>query len=167
MTFTEALKNENFGDLVDRMTAYAEMRISGVTTKQRNGVQPIDFVAEILRKATDGTRKWNSEKATLRAFLFGSLKSDIDNFLRKVKEVNLTDPLKDHFSDSIFDSSEARADTIQKLKKKGSNEEEVEVFCCWADGLTKPAEVADELKINVKDVNRISIRLARRLPKIQ
>ncbi len=166
MTFAEALKKEDFESLVDRLAAYAAMRISGVDVKKRGGTQPIDLVADVLRKASDGTRKWNPDKVSLRGFLFGAVRSEISDYLRKVKGIKLTAHLTDFLEDHPCETPEERADAIEKLRCNGGDENEVKIFECWADGITKPSEVAEELQIHVDDVYKISKRLTRRLAKI-
>jgi DNA-directed RNA polymerase specialized sigma24 family protein len=166
MTFLEAFKKEEFQPLLRKLTHYAAQRLSGLDDKQRGGVQPVDLVADALRKAVDGTRKWDPSESTVREFLFGCVRSEISSFFKKLKKVPTSFQFEEAFIDSSIENEEERDRALRKLKAEGADQEELEVFEVLISGTTKPAQIAEDLEISVDDVYIIMRRLRRRLDKI-
>lgn len=166
MTLIEAIASIDMDDTIDRMNAYAFSRLRSVQIKDFDGKAPIDFVGDLLLKIMEGERDWTKAKCSFKEFLFGCLKSEISNFF-KTRESVVDDDLPIGLAQKSQNVDEQKAQATALLSKEGANGEEIEVFECWMDGITKPAEVANELGVDVGDVYTITKRLERRLEKIQ
>jgi len=166
MDLTEALESVDMLVVIDRMNAYATSILKSVGIKKFNGKEPIDFVGEVLLKVIDGQRDWAMAKCTFTEFLFGCLKSEIYNFF-KTNKYNFSDELPDlSTNEEPYNFNVEKNQISALLKKEGADDDELMVFEYWMDGINKPAEIAEDLGIDVKDVYRITKRLERRLPKI-
>lgn len=167
MNLTEAIQSVDMDEVIDRMNAYAISRLKSVGVKNFNGKEPIDFVGEVILKVLEGKRDWTKAQCSFIEFLFGCLKSEINNFFTINK--NICD---DEFSDipsnpQSSDDEDKRNQVIELLKEEGSDDDELIVFGCWVDGIMKPVDIAKDLGIEVKEVYKITKRLERRLLKIQ
>ena len=87
MNLADAIHSEDMDAIIDSMNAYAITRLKSVEEKTFNGTTPVDFVGEVILKAMDGTRNWDSNKCSFKEFLFGCLKSDISNFFFKWSKI--------------------------------------------------------------------------------
>lgn len=167
MTLAEAIQSVDMDKIIDRMNAFAISRLKSVGIKNFNGKLPVDFVGDLILKVLEGTRDWSKAKCSFELFLFGSLKSDIDNFFTTNK-FNNTDklpeiPIEGHSSGF----EEERQKVSELLKQEGSDDEELIVFEYWMDGMNKPSEIAADLGIDVKEIYKITKRLERRIQKIK
>lgn len=154
-------------EVIDRMNAYAISLLKSVGVKNLNGKEPIDFVGEVILKVMEGKRDWNKAQCPFTEFLFGCLKSEINNFFTTNKNI-FNDELPDIPSnEQCLNIENDRNQISELLKREGADDDELTVFEYWADGITKPAEIAKDLGIDVKEVYKITKRLERRLPKIQ
>lgn len=165
MTLEEALQSHDIDELIDSLTAYAHNRLKTIDTKQLNGKTPADFVAEVLMKIAVGERDWSKAACTFKEFVFGCLRSHISNFLKNFEPLYESE-LPENESSSEYDSDEEgmRQKAVELLKENGANNDEVAVFECWIDGITKPAKIADQLGINIKIIYNIIRRLTKKLP---
>jgi DNA-directed RNA polymerase specialized sigma24 family protein len=167
MDLREAIESVDMDDIIDRLNVYALSRLHSVGIKNFKGRLPEDFVGDLILKIFEGSRDWNKANCSFELFLFGCLKSDIDNFFTTNK-FNYTDTLPEVPIDGHLSSfEEERQELPVLLKKEGSDDEELIVFECWMEGMNKPAEIAADLGIDVKEVYRITKRLERRLQKIK
>ena len=168
MNLTQVMQSINMEELIDKLNAYAISRLKSVGIKTFNGVEPVDFVGEVLLKVIDeGGRDWSKAKCSFKEFLFGCLKSEISNFFSTSKNTYSGD-LPDSSSDvQPSNIEEKRRRVSELLKQEGADDDELTVFECWMDGMLKPSEIAKDLGIDVKDVYNITKRLERRMPKIQ
>jgi DNA-directed RNA polymerase specialized sigma24 family protein len=167
MDLVEALQSINMDEILDRMNAYASSRLQLVGIKSFNGKEPCDFVGEILLKVFEGNRVWNNAKCTFKEFLFGCLRSEIDNFLKSKKIIHVAE-VSDITAVEVTESFELKKEKLAKLVEQcGADSEELIVFECWMDGLLKPGEIAIELGIDVKLVYNIERRLERSLQKVK
>lgn len=167
MNLTEAIQSVDMEEVLDRMNAYAISRLKSVGVKSFNGKEPIDFVGDVILKVIEGKRDWATAKCSFTEFLFGCLKSEINNFFSSNKNL-YEDELPDISSiEQSINIEHKRKQVSELLKQEGADDDELTVFECWADGITKPAEIAKDLGIDVKEVYNITKRLERRLPKIQ
>jgi DNA-directed RNA polymerase specialized sigma24 family protein len=167
MTLEEALHNNDMNEIIDSMTAYAYGRIKTLGVKDLEGKTPEDFVGEVLMKVAEGERDWSKAKCSFKDFLFGCLKSHLSNFFKSFEKVH-EDGMPDIESGVESGSeSELKNIAIKKLKEAGANQDEIDVFECWMDNMNKPAEIADLLGKNVKEVYNITKRLERKMPKLQ
>jgi DNA-directed RNA polymerase specialized sigma24 family protein len=166
MNLNEAIQSVDMDELIDRMNAYAISLLKSVGAKNFNGKEPIDFVEDVILKVMEGKRDWTKARCSFKEFLFGCLKSEISNFFATNK--NLYDsempeiPSNGHSSND----EDKRNQVSELLKQEGADDDELTVFECWVDGMTKPTEIAKDLGIDVKEVYKITKRLERRLPKI-
>ncbi len=167
MTLEEALHNSDMSEIIDSMTAYAYSRLKTIGVKDLEGKTPEDFVGEVLMKVAEGDRDWQKAKCSFKEFLFGCLKSHISNYLvafEQKYELELPDVESGEDSNN---ESELKPITIQKLIKEGADQDEIDMFECWIDGINKPSEVADLLGKDVQVIYNIQKRLERKLPKLR
>jgi DNA-directed RNA polymerase specialized sigma24 family protein len=167
MNLSEALKTVDLNDILDRLNAYAISRLKSVNIKSFDGKEPIDFVGDLLLKVLDGQRDWGKARCNFREFLFGCLRSEIDNFFR-VKKYIVSDPPPEFPSFQVSTKIvEQRSHVTELLIKAGADDDEQTIFEYWMDGVIKPAEIAQDLGVDVKEIYTIVRRLERRLEKIK
>jgi len=153
-------------EIIDGMNVYAISRLKSVELKKFDGKEPLDFVGDILLKVMEGTRDWNKAQCSFKEFLFGCLRSEIDNFFTTNKnkhtnnlpEIPIVDP---------SNVAHQRKHVTEILIQSGADDDEQTIFEYWMDGITKPAEIAKDLGVEVKEIYKIIKRLERRLVKIQ
>lgn len=167
MNLIEAIQSVDMDEIIDRMNAYAISRLKSVGIKNFNGRLPEDFVQDLILKVLEGTRDWSKAKCSFELFLFGCLKSEIDNFFTTSK-YNYTDKIPElSINGQISTFDQDRQEIPIRLKEEGADDEELIVFEYWMDGITKPSQIAADLGINVKDIYNITKRLERRIQKIK
>lgn len=167
MNLTEAIQSVDMEEVIDRMNAYAISLLKSVGVKNFNGKEPIDFVGDVILKAMEGKRDWAKAECSFTEFLFGCLKSEISNFFTTNKNIYDNEFPDFRSNEQSFNVEDKRTQISELLKQEGADDEELTVFEYWADGITKSAEIAKDLGIDVKEVYKITKRLERRLPKIQ
>jgi|SRR5690606_17673315 len=167
MNLAEAIQSVDMDEVIDRMNAYAISILKSVGVKNFNGKEPIDFVGDVILKVMDGQRDWSKAKCSFTKFLFGCLKSEISNFFKTNKNIYDNELPDIPTTDQSFSEKHIRNSISEILKIEGADDDELMVFEYWADGITKPSEIAKDLGIDVKEVYNITKRLERRLPKIQ
>lgn len=167
MNLAEAIQSVDMDEVIDRMNAYAISILKSVGVKNFNGKEPIDFVGDVILKVMDGQRDWSKAKCSFTEFLFGCLKSEISNFFKTNKNIYDNELPDIPTTDQSFSEKHIRNSISEILKIEGADDDELTVFEYWADGITKPSEIAKDLGIDVKEVYNITKRLERRLPKIQ
>ena len=165
MTLEEALHNNDMNEIMDSMTAYVYGRMKTIGVKDLEGKTAEDFVGEVLMKVAEGERDWSKAKCSFKVFLFGCLKSHLSNFF-KAFEQKYDAELPDIESEAEIEL-ELKDIALQKLKKDGADQDEIDVFECWIENINKPAEIAELLGKNVKEVYNITKRLERKMPKLQ
>lgn len=167
MDLAEAIKSVDMDEIIDRLNAYALSRLKSVGLKNFNGRQPIDLVGDLILKVMEGTRDWSKAKCSFKEFLFGCLKSEIDNYFT-TNTVNHTNELPDFPVDESANDIEVKKKLASDLlRQEGADKDELTVFECWMDGITKPSEIAIDLEVDVKEIYKIIKRLERKRPKIQ
>ena len=167
MTLEEALRNNDMNEIMDSMTAYVYGRIKTIGVKDLEGKTPEDFVGEVLMKVAEGERDWSKAKCSFKVFLFGCLKSHLSNFFTSFEQNSEAElPDIESKSESNFEL-ESKQIAIQALKDSGADQDELEMFECWMDGINKPSEVAHLLEKDVQAIYNIQKRLERKLPKLQ
>lgn len=167
MTIKEAMLSENMDEIIDSMNAYAIYRLHSVGEKTFNGLSPLDFVGEVILKALEGTRKWASTECSFKMFLFGCLESGIYNFFKTMKYDHLNEFPDISVTNNNINVEGKRQQVSELLKQAGADDDELTVFECWMDGIFKPAEIAKNLGIDVKELYVIIKRLERRRMKIE
>jgi len=167
MNLSEAIDSVDFEDLIDRMNAYAISRLRSVGIKNFNGREPIDFVGDLILKVMEGKRDWDNARCSFKDFLFGCLRSEISNFFNTnngLIDVEIPDIAS---SIETVNLDEQRKQIAELLCIEGADDHELIVFECWADGILKPAEIAKDLGIKVREVYVITKRLERKIDKIK
>ncbi|XMO85031.1 hypothetical protein AAFN75_09555 [Algibacter sp. AS12] len=186
----ETLDSIDLSALLDRMEDYVRNRFYDKTDQNKNGLQFEDFCQEALRKACDGTRKWNMDKCSFENFVLGTLSSDLSYFFKKGRvqpddnfddfhdenqqESYITDiSHKENIEIGTNDMNYDRIDDltiidqwISSLKEQGADESEIEIFECWTAGIKTPKEVADYCGKTVMEINNIYKRLRRKKIKL-
>jgi len=184
----EKLDSIDLKALLDRMEDYVRDRFYDKSDQNKDGLQFQDFSQEVLRKACDGTRRWDNEKCSFEDFVFGTLRSDLSYFFRKgtirpddddndyenIDESYITDIYyKDDNEFGVNDENYDRIDDeiiikqwISSLKEQGADKFEIEIFECWTAGIKTPKEVADYCDMPIKEINNIYKRLRRKRIKI-
>lgn len=166
MNLTEAIQSVDMDDIIDRMNAYAISHLKSVGIKNFDGKEPIDFVGDLILKVVEGKRDWTKAQCSFTEFLFGCLRSEINNFFKTHKSIYDNELPEIPSNGQPPNDEDKRNQVSDLLKQEGADDDELTVFECWVDGITKPAEIAKDLGIDVKEVYRITKRLERRLSKI-
>jgi DNA-directed RNA polymerase specialized sigma24 family protein len=167
MNLAEAIQSENIGDIIDRMNAYAISRLKSVEEKTFNGISPLDFVGDVILKVMEGSRNWDSAECSFKLFLFGCLKSDISNFFITLKNKHTNELPDIPVNGNPINIEEKGKQFSELLKRSGASDDELTVFEYWMDGILKPAEIAKDLGVDVKEIYVITKRLERKREKIQ
>ncbi len=167
MTLEEALQNNDMNEIMDSMTAYVYGRIKTIGLKDLEGKTPEDFVAEVLMKVAEGERDWLKAKCSFKEFLFGCLRSHLYSFFKSFEQKFEEEFLDIESGAASENESELKQIAIQKLKEDGADQDEIDVFECWIEDMRKPAEIAEYLEKNVKEIYNITKRLERKMAKLQ
>lgn len=164
MTLEEELQNNDMNGIMDSMTAYVYCRIKTIGVKDLEGKTPEDFVGEVLMKVAEGERDWLKSKVSFKVFLFGCLKSHLSNFFKSFEQKYDTELPEIEIGAESGSESALKNIAIKKLIEDGADQDEIDVFECWIDNINKPAEIADLLGKDVKEVYNITKRLERKMP---
>jgi len=167
MNLTEAIQSVDMNEVIDRMNAYAISNLKSVGLKSFCGKEPIDFVGEVILKVMEGKRDWSKAQCSFTEFLFGCLKSEISNFFATNKIIYENELPDTPSNEQTSNTEDKRKQIAILLQDEGADDDELTVFEYWMDGITKPAEIAKDLGIEVKEIYKITKRLERRLQKIQ
>lgn len=167
MNLVEAIQLVDMDEIIDSLNAYAISRLKSVGIKNFNGKEPVDFVGDLILKVMEEQRNWSIAQCSFKEFLFGCLKSEINNFFKTNKKI-YSDGFPDISSIDISPNiEEKRKQVSDLLKQEGADDDELTVFEYWMDGILKSATIAEDLGISIKEIYNITKRLTRRLPKIQ
>ena len=121
----------------------------------------------------EGTRNWNTDEyQTFKEFLISVIDSHLNNSFNKTKP-------KEEPTEEIIDSSadqspedeiaykEQRKEAYDFLEVEGATDEELMIFECMADGITKPKAIKEDLGISDSDFHNAWRRLKPRLLKLR
>lgn len=185
------LDSINMNDLLDRMEHYVRGRFYSKSESLRKGFDYLDFCYNVLIKACDGTRNWDNDKTTFEKFIFGSLRSDLHNFFRKLRNENKDssqdienqndneiylievneyielNEVEDKEETQNIDFDDISKDALCSLKEQGADELELAVFECWLSGYYKPKEIAELNNTTTFEINNAIKRLSRKTIKLQ
>lgn len=167
MNLAEAIQSENMDEIIDSINAYAISVLKSVGVKDFNGKQPVDFVGDLLLKVMEGTRDWDKAECSFKEFLFGCLKSEISSFFRTKKRYSSDEFPEIPVNDHPINLEEKKNQIVELLKQEDADDDEIIVFEYWMDGIFKPAIIAAELGVPVKDLYVIIKRLERKRKKIE
>lgn len=144
--------------------------------------EPEDFALDAIEKLLSGQRSWNRERYDkIEDALLAIVDSDINHLVdsaenRKSRrlpvdsagdEVDVPDPAST-VDERRLCSDETWRDDFQKLALKELNGEPLlqSLFESIAEGITRPAEIAELYEITVEEVNNAKKRLRRKLGKL-
>ena len=185
-----ALSETELIRLNERLTRYAYGKMfpltwRGVRIRKSatipSWLEPQDFAQEAIRRMLDGTRRWNRKRyptveEALKSIIDSHI-SQIVNQLDNKKFKQLKRPNSDDESTSVYEIESGEDGPIriaidddwrdwfrQQTRQMLQGESQlVELLKCMESGITKPAEIAQKLKTNVKDINNLKKRLRRKL----
>lgn len=187
----EYLDSINIKELLDRMEHYVRGRFYNKSENARKGLDYLDFCYNVLIKSCNGTRNWDKDKTSFENFVFGSLKSDLHNFFRKLNNESKSSYQENDIQNNdeiylievddyielsemeaedepqVIDFDEISIDTLNSLKEQGADDLELAVFECWLSGYFKPKEIAELNNITTLEVNIATKRLSRKQLKLQ
>ena len=167
MNLAEAIQSVDMDEIIDSMNAYAISRLKSVGVKNFNGRHPIDFVGDLILKVMEGKRDWSKAECSFKEFLFGCLKSEITNFFRTNRNITVGELPDVPVNRGSINIEEKRKQVSELLKQEGADDDELTVFEFWMDGIFKPAEIAKDLGVDVKEIYKIIKRLERKREKIE
>ncbi len=163
MTVAEAINSHDMDSIIDSMTAYVCNKLKDISIKELEGKEPFDLVQEVIFKVVEGNRDWSKANCSFKEFLFGCLKSHLNNFFKKIK-YKFEPELPTEIATNQNNVVERKASAIEFLKDAGADRLELDVFECWADGINKPSQIARELETDVGTINNATKRLMRKIP---
>lgn len=165
----ELFSQADWNDLLPRLllfSYYLSKGYNGGRLEQNlpNGLTPRDMVSEVITKALTGTRTWNPEVTDLIWFLKLSMRSEYDHLYNSAENkrrsrCSADDELPQsavHGRSTPFDPEEfLRGEELRQflIDLAGSDELQQQIIARALDG-TKPAEIAQHLKIDVNTVYR-------------
>ena len=162
MNLIEAIQSVDMEEIIDSMNAYAISRLKSVGIKNFNGKESVDFVGDLILKVFEEKRDWNKAQCSFKEFLFGCLKSEISNFFVTQKDIFANDLPDISSNGQSYDIEAKRKQVADLLAKENADDNELIVFEYWMDGIFKPAEIAKDLGVEVKEIYNITKRLEKR-----
>lgn len=171
-----AAQNEDWGRLWPLLVGFITKRLT-----YRYGIrEPKDalidrsekILSEVLDKIlVEGTRNWNTEEyETFVLFIHSVIDSHINNSFNKGKQLETSseDILSSLANDAPneIEYQEFKNGVIEFLQREGADDEELIVFECMADGITKPKNIRCELGIDDRLFHNIWRRLQKKLIKV-
>ena len=121
----------------------------------------------------DGKRKWNiDEYPTLKHFLIGVIDSHLNNTFNKSKSKEelaeeLPENSKEVSPENEIVYQELRKEVYDFLVTDKASDEELLIFECMADGITKPKAIKEDLGISETDFHNAWRRLKPKLFKVR
>ncbi len=184
------LSDAEWEELVGKLTLHAHSKLKKLYWRgvpyAKGGAVPgaagaQDFAAEAIEAFLDGTRKWDKTKhPDFLQFLQSVVDSKISHLVesvenRKTRRINTAkkdnEPAyrlrgKSKRPDEIVIDEEGRLRTREAvLAELGDDELAKSIFECIEAEITKPAEIAEYLGLDVSDVNNAQKRLRRAVDK--
>ncbi|WP_037201084.1 hypothetical protein [Rhodopirellula baltica] len=180
------MSDTEWEELVGKLTLHAHSKLKklywrGVSYANGGAVPGApnaqDFAAEAIEAFLDGTRKWDkAQQPDFLQFLLGAVDSKISHLVesaenRKSRRIDTakTDDepayklrARRKRPDEIVIDAEERLRTREAvISELGGDELAKSLFECIEAGITKPAEIAEYLGLDVSDVNNAQKRLRR------
>ena len=167
-------------DLIVELTEYADFLIRTRTNWIARGVLPRGYDApslamEALTRVLQGTRRpWDRHKEpTLLAYLKSVVRSIFSEVLAvATRESVEVAPVDSEGRDLVETAASTEAGADLELEQSQLQEailgqfhedDDQLVLMCLFEGVVKPAEIADETGLSVKDVYRVKQKIKRRL----
>lgn len=178
----EQLQNRDWKELWPKLVARCHWllvkRYTARWSKDEVDAFCLTIVEEVIGKIfVDGTRKWYvTSYPNFEDFIVGVVDSHTNNTLKKKRGVNVSiddDAFLDELVSSEVDinermaSNELRNLIYQDLELHGADDDELMIFECIADGLSRPKEIKKELGMSDVDFNNTWRRFKRKRPIIQ
>ncbi len=155
----ELLEGQDWDDIIERLTAYANFLVAGLTWLQsRAGLPPggksgEDYAMDAIRKVFDsertGRRKWQPERVSLYVFLKGVVRSDVSTDVESV-ENSITVRPQDGF-DCQQDDDATLLEVIESFSGDANVVRAIELYM---DGETDEM-VKSKLDVKRAELNRI------------
>jgi hypothetical protein len=182
-----SLSDEEWGELLERLTLYAAYKMirlywRGVRGsrggKTPGGLEPQDLAAEAVLSVIDGTRTWNHDVAPdLLGFLRGVVDSKISHLVESLENrvTRRANPsgcgsANPGTIETGIDPVEVSADAeyqerFRRLVTKAISGDKLvfKVFECLQAEITKPADMAVVLDVEVQQINNAQKRLRRKV----
>lgn len=171
-----------------RLVVYAETRMMrlvwrGVRASKvpdalrcfSHGKGPEDIVGDVIESALTGTRRWDPGKQPeLVEFLRGAVSSHISHLVRSTENRALSARNVDSAGRPAIDLPkvlEAR-ESLERVQNRLSKlrwQDDLgpRIVSCFEQGMTKPAEIAAHLQVDVRRVYKTVKRLIRELARIR
>jgi hypothetical protein len=156
----KVFKNLPWDGLFIRMEAYIVYSLRYKYGIEEGNEQLKTKAHEIINEVIDlifvtGSRNWCKEDCPdFIDFLFGVVKSHINNsFNKKPRKL---EPLDDKLESQLniqdtISANELRKTIFDELKTLNADDEELMVFECMADGITKPDKISQELGVDFQN----------------
>jgi len=187
------LEAHNWSDTIPRLIKYARSRISQGTVcgdrgrKVVNGKTAEDFAMDAIAKVYSGDRQWDSQSyPDLLVVLLGIVKSEISHVFegkenRTVVSLNINSEFDEDPIQQIPDFSNSPDGALIAEERRKEDEEYVYglidfladdkpligIVECIMEGITKPKEMADKMKVGVQEIYNLKKRMGRRLREYQ
>ena len=184
------LSPEALESLLKRLTLHAHRKMlriywRGARVKTGVGVakgyEAKDFALDAIQMAMEGTRSWNREKyQTIEAFLKSIIDSIVSHLVVSDENKRVRQLATDENDGSTFEIPGFANDSFTLLKREESqkrfrdsiwrqlegDEFLLQLLECLEADITKPADIANMLDMEVKDVYNGKKRLRRKVEKI-
>ena len=155
----ELLEGQDWDEIIERLTVYANYLVAGRTWLQcRAGLPPggksgEDYAMEAIRKLFEsertGKRRWDPESVSLFVFLKGVVRSDVSTDVESVENSSTVRPYEG------FDSQQSDDSTLLELIESFSEDANVvRAIELYVDG-ESDEEVKSRLGVKRAELNRI------------
>lgn len=174
----EAAKQEDWNQLQVILVAHCIFRftrrygIKGSSQELKEMAQ--NLISEVMDKVLlEGARTWNTEEySTFKNFLLSVIDSHLNNSLNKSKSkeeptIQIPDHSKEPSPEDDMKAEELRNECFNFLSQIGATDEELLIFECMADGITKPKEIKDDLGMSETVYHNAIRRLDGRIIKLR
>lgn len=173
-----AAKKENWSQLWVILVAHCINRFInryGVKSSKHELLdQANQRISEVLSLILiDGKRNWNTDEyLTFKDFVISVIDSHLNNSFNKAKpKEELTDIVidnsTDHSPEDLISYDELRTEAYDFLVDNAATDEELLIFECMADGITKPNAIKKDLGISDSDFHNAWRRLKIKLEKLR
>ena len=177
------LHKQDWEGIILKLTAHAVHKVERLrwqTGKKDlpGGRQIKDLAMEAIKMVWSGERNWNPSR---QPDILRHLKSIVDSLVSHLVESaehTQRERLQDEVGEEVFDPPDDQmpsaldeviaADVFGKVWKQARGDEDLElVLCCIEEGMSKPADISDALKIPVDRVYKAKKKLGIILRRIQ
>lgn len=179
----ELLRKQDWGAILLKLTAHAVYKVQRLSWQRGKkdlpgGREPKDLAFDAMKMVWTGERTWDPVK---QSDLLKHLKSIVDSLVSHLVESpehTQRQLLEDEVELGVFDPPDERtpspldeviaADIFGKLWDRAKGDEDLElVLCCIEEGMSKPTDISDTIKIPVDRVYKAKKKLGIILRTIQ